>query len=148
MSVSDVVLYARLNRWSNEKMSLYSFLQLLSGNVFSYFVLTPDPQGPTGPPRGPSGSNHNKSNNVTNRCCCICFSDDKNVFNIINRTPGGTREGGGCSRGSFQKLVIWKNVVKQSCSTYFSDDKNAFGVIPRPPRGSRVPPKPLGGGSF
>ena len=59
--------------------------------------------------------------------------------------PPGTRGTRGCSGGSFQKLVIWKNVVKQSCSTYFSDDKNAFGVIPRPPKGSRVPPKPLGG---
>ena len=103
LELSDFVLYARLNRWSNEKMSLYSFLQLLSGNVFSYSDLTLDPLG-----------------------------------------TQGTWEGGG-SRGSFQKLVIWKNVVKQSCSTYFSDDKNAFGVIPRPPRGSRVPLKPLGG---
>ena len=99
--MSDVVLYARLNCWSNEKMLLYSFLQLLSGNVFHYWDSAPDPLG-----------------------------------------TRGTR---GCSRVSFQKLVMWKNVVKQSCSTYFSDDKNAFGVIPRPPWGSRVPPKPLGG---
>ena len=80
-----------------------------------YLILTPDPQGhsrsPRGTPRGKvTPKFFAKSTNVTNRCCHICFSDDKNVFGIITRPPGGTREG--CSGGSFQKLVIWKNVVK------------------------------------
>ena len=35
-----------------------------------------------------------KSTNVTNRCCHICFSDDKNVFGIITWPPGGSRGGG------------------------------------------------------
>ena len=40
-----------------------------------------------------------KSTDVTNRCCHICFSDDKNVFGIITRPPGEGPE------GSHQKSV-------------------------------------------
>ena len=82
-----------------------------------YLIFTPDPQGAqrgprSAPHRARSKQNLVRSKIVTNRCCHICFSDDKNVFDIITRPPRGHSGGGGGSGGAFQKLGIWKNVVK------------------------------------
>ena len=71
-----------------------------------------------------------KSTNVTNRCCHICFSDDKNVCGNITWPPGalgGAQKGPG---GSHQKLVKWKKFINKLCCLCFIDDKNAFGVPP------------------
>ena len=73
-----------------------------------YLIFTPDPRGAqrgprSAPHRARSKQNLVRSKIVTNRCCHICFSDDKNVFDIIPRPPGGTREGGGL-RGVISKV--------------------------------------------
>ena len=88
--------------------------------------------GRRAPLRGPSGSNQNLVNSkyVTNRCCHICFSGDKNVFCI---TPYSSGALDGCRApegplGSNQTLVNSKNVTNRCCHICFSDDKNVFGI--------------------
>ena len=90
--------------------------------------------GPAGTARGPLGSNQTlvNSKNVTNRCCHICFSDDKNVFGITLYSLGVL---GGARRapprgpsGSNQNLVNSKNVTNGCCHICFGDDKNVFGI--------------------
>ena len=85
-----------------------------------HLILTPGPQGCSRSPRGtPRGQGHtiffNKSTNVTNRCCHICFSDDKNVFGIITRPPGGTRGGqkgpGGHTKSPSNEKMLLMNFV-------------------------------------
>ena len=92
-----------------------------------------------------------KSTNVTNRCCHICFSDDKNVFGIITWPPGGSQGAQKGPGGSHQKPVKWKNVINKLCCLCFSVDENAFGVPPpRPPGftpGSSGARSPSGGAS-
>ena len=58
-----------------------------------YFILAPHPQGPPQSlqvtTRVPCMSNQNLvgSKNVTNKRCYICFSDNKNHFEVTPRPP-------------------------------------------------------------
>ena len=87
--------------------------------------------GPPGaqqePPRHPQGARSlqnvfAKSTNVTNRCCHICFSDDKNVFGIITRTPRGHSgaqkgPGGHTKSRSNEKMLLINFVAYASVMT-------------------------------
>ena len=51
---------------------------------------------------------------VTNKCCCICFTDEKDFLDIT-LDPGGPAGHPWESEGSNQKLVGFKNVANNSC---------------------------------
>ena len=55
-----------------------------------------------------------KSKMVTNKCCCICFTDEKDFLDIT-LDPGGPAGHPWESEGSNQKLVGFKNVANNSC---------------------------------
>ena len=109
--------------WSNQIMLLIVVVTYASVMTKMCSASSRDPPGALGGPKGLGGSHHvfAISTNVTNRCCQICFSDDKNVFGIITRPL--------LPRGFL-------------C---FSDDKNEFGVTPDPLGGPSECPRGLRG---
>ena len=91
-----------------------------------------------------------KSTNVTNRCCHICFSDDKNVFGIIPWPPGGSRgaqkgPGGHTKSQSNEKMLLINFVAYASVMTkmHLGWPPSPLGGHPQVAPGHAAPPEEL-----